>query len=53
MADIGNIAGWSEPDTLYPPILSVGVVIALVVWDVWSVWFRTRDDTRGIVSEDA
>jgi len=53
IADVGNLAGWSAPDTLYPTILSVGWVVVLLVWDVWSVWSRAHEHRRAIVDEDA
>jgi len=53
VADSTNATGWSDPDTLYPMILSVGWVVALLAWDVWSVWSRAHENRRAIVDEDA
>ncbi len=38
VADVSNVSGWGDPDTLYPTILSVGGISGLLVWDVRSVW---------------
>jgi len=50
IADVGNSAGWSDPDILYPTILSVGWVVVLLAWDVCS---RAHAHRRAIVGEDA
>jgi len=42
VADVTNAVGWSDPDTLYPTMLSVGSIIGLLAWDVWSVWSRAH-----------
>jgi len=42
VADVTNVSGWGDPDTLYPTILSVGSISALLAWDVRSVWSRAR-----------
>ena len=36
IAAVTNVSGWGDPDTLYPTILSVGGIIGLLAWDVWS-----------------
>jgi len=46
VVDVTNAAGWGDPDTLYPTILSVGGVIGLLAWDVRSVWSMTH--RRGV-----
>ncbi len=53
IADVTNAVGWSDPDILYPTIFSVGWVVVLLGWDVWSVWSRAREHRRAIVGEDA
>ncbi len=42
VADVTNVSGWGDPDTLYPTILSVGGIIGLLAWDVRSMWSRAR-----------
>jgi len=42
VADVTNVSGWGDPDTLYPTILSVGGISGLLAWDVRSVWSRTH-----------
>jgi len=37
VADVTNVSGWGDPDTLYPTIFSVGSIIGLLAWDVRSV----------------
>jgi len=48
VADLTTAGGWSDPDTLYPTILSVGGITGLLIWDVRSVWSRAR---RGAVPD--
>ncbi len=38
ITDVTNAVGWSDPDIRYPTIFSVGWVVALLAWDVRSVW---------------
>jgi len=42
VADITTAVGWSDPDTLYPTILSVEAIIGLLTWDVRAAWSRAR-----------
>ncbi len=42
VADVTNVSGWGDPDTLYPTILSVGGIMGLLAWDVRSVWSRAH-----------
>jgi hypothetical protein len=42
VADVTNVSGWGDPDTLYPTILSVGGISGLLAWDVRSVWSRAH-----------
>ncbi len=42
VADVTNAVGWSDPDILYPTILSVGGIMGLLTWDVWTVWSMAR-----------
>jgi len=49
VADVSNVSGWGDPDTLYPTILSVGGIMGLLAWDVQSVWSRAR---RGAVLDE-
>jgi len=42
VADVTNVSGWVDPDTLYPTILSVGGIMGLLAWDVQSMWPRAR-----------
>ena len=53
IADVTNAVGWSDPDILYPMIFSIGWVVVLLAWNVWSVWSRVREHRRAIVGEDA
>jgi len=53
VTDVTNAVGWSDPDILYPTIVSVGWVVVLLAWDVWSVWSRARENRRAIIGEDA
>ncbi len=46
VADITNAVGWSDPDRLYPTILSVGWVVVLLAWHVRSEPARARADRR-------
>ena len=52
-ADVTNAIGWSDPDILYPTIFSVGWVVVLLGWDVWTVWSRAHEHRRTSVGEDA
>jgi len=42
VTDVSNVSGWSDPDTLYPTILSIGSIMGLLAWDVRSVWSRAH-----------
>jgi len=42
VADVTAAVGWSDPDTLYPTILSVGGIMGLLTWDVRTAWSRAR-----------
>ncbi len=44
VADVTNAAGWCDPATLYPTIISVGWVVVLLAWDLWSERSMARDD---------
>ena len=42
VADVTNVSGRGDPDTLYPTILSVAGIMGLLAWDVRSVWSRVH-----------
>jgi len=42
VAAVTTAVGWSDPDILYPTILSVGGIIGLLTWDVRTAWSRAR-----------
>ncbi len=52
ITDVTNAVGWSDPDILYPTIVSVGWVVVLLAWDVWSGRSRAHEDGRAIVGEE-
>ena len=42
LAAINSASGWSDPETLYPTMLSVGWVLVLLAWDARSMRSMVR-----------
>jgi len=48
VAAISSASGWSNPETLYPTLFSVGWVVVLLAWDLRSVRSMARRSTKGV-----